>query len=360
MTFSTEQRDLQQVLRDVLAREDDAQLWKRLTAELGLAGISVPEEVGGAGGSTIELGIVVGELGRVLAPVPFLQTMVAGTVLARSAAGRDTGLLPDLADGRLVGGLASPGTTPPVAARTDEGLRIDGVLDHVVDGPRLDVVLTPVTVDGTAVLAAVRRDADRAETTTLPTLDQSRPLARIALHGAQATEVGDAADVARAHDLLLAAVAVESAAAARSCLDMTVEHLKVRVQFGAPIGSFQALQHRCADLAVLVEAATSTAWYALWAVGSDDEPRGGSVTAPLAKVYAAQAFRRVAGEMIQLHGGIGFTWEHPAHRYFKRATSTGLLFGGRSWARGLVSERAGLGLWATGPRDRSSDRASSR
>ena len=111
------------------------------------------------------------------------------------------------------------------------------------------------------------------------------------------------------------------------------------MQCGRPIGTFRALQHRCADVAVVVESA-STAWYAAWAAGAD--PAGSRVAGPLAKAYGAEAFRRAAGEMIQLHGGVGFTVEHPAHRYFKRATSTELLFGGRAWVRDVVAQRAGL------------------
>ena len=127
---------------------------------------------------------------------------------------------------------------------------------------------------------------------------------------------------------------------ARSCLGTTVAHLRAREQFGRPLGSFQALQHRCADLAVAVESASATGWYAAWA--ADADAAGFAAAAPLAKVHNAGIFRRVAAEMIQLHGGIGFTWEHPAHRYFKRATATELLFGGRRWTRPRIAARAGL------------------
>ncbi len=345
VTFSDEQRDLQQMVRELLSRETGegpgSALWKRLSGELGLTGITVPEEHGGAGASTVELGIVLAELGRALTPVPFLQTAVAATVLAGSAAPAAAEALPAIAAGELVAGLASPGSAAaPVATRTAGGLRLDGTLEHVVDGPYLGLVLTPVQLDGHRVLAAVRTDGPEVAGTALPTLDRTRPQARIRLDGAPAAEVGDAVAAARAADLLLTAVAVESAGAARFCLDTTVEYLRTRVQFGRPIGTFQALQHRCADLAVLVESASATAWYAMWGAGADGtvDP----VTAPLAKTYCADAFRRVAGETIQLHGGIGFTWEHPAHRYFKRAASTDLLFGGRAWTRALVAERAGL------------------
>jgi alkylation response protein AidB-like acyl-CoA dehydrogenase len=348
VTFSDEQRDLQRVVRDLLSRESGegpgSAVWKRLSGELGLTGITVGERHGGAGASTVELGIVLAELGRALTGVPFLQTAVAGTVLDRSDAPLGAEVLPALVAGDLVAGLATPGpmTAFPSAMRSGDGLVLSGTLDNVVDGPHLDLLLTPALLDGTTVLAAVRTSGVGSTTlsTTLPTLDRSRPQARFVLDGAPAVELGDAAAASRATDLLLVAVAVESAGAARFCLDATLAYLRTREQFGRPIGTFQALQHRCADLAVLVESATSTAWYAAWAIGADDS--GAAVSAPLAKAYCADAFRTVAGEMIQLHGGIGFTWEHPAHRYFKRATSTDLLFGGRAWARSLVAERAGL------------------
>ncbi|WP_214400852.1 acyl-CoA dehydrogenase family protein [Pseudonocardia lacus] len=337
--FGDEQRDLQRTVRDLLTREDPGPaVWQRLCGELGLTGITVGERHGGAGATTVELGIVLAELGRALTPVPFLQTAVAATVLDRSDAPPAAEVLPALVAGGLVAGLATP--APPTRWPTGSGPALTGVLDNVVDGPHLDLLLTPAVVDGAAVLVAVRTDAPGVTRTTLPTLDRSRPQARFALRGAPAVEIGDAASASRATDLLLAAVAVESAGAARFCLDTTLAHLRTREQFGRPLGTFQALQHRCADLAVLVESAWATARHAMWA--ADADPAGAAVSAPLAKAYCADAFRTVAGEMIQLHGGIGFTWEHPAHRYFKRATSTDLLFGGRAWVRSVVAERAGL------------------
>ncbi|GAA1267359.1 acyl-CoA dehydrogenase family protein [Pseudonocardia aurantiaca] len=350
VTFSDEQRDLRLMVRELLSREAGegpaSTIWKRLSGELGLTGITVPEEHGGAGASSIELGIVLAELGRALTPVPFLQTAVAATALAESGAALAAEVLPAIAAGELVAGLATPGPAAgyPSATRTADGLVLRGTLENVVDGPYLGLLLTPAVVEGATVLAAVRTAASGVTSTTLPTLDRSRPQARIVLDGAAAVELGDAAAASRADDLLLTAVAVESAGAARYCLNTTVEYLGTRVQFGRPVGTFQAVQHRCADLAVLVEAATSTAWYAMWAAGLAAGTGSGSaaVSAPLAKAYCADTFRTVAGEMIQLHGGIGFTWEHPAHRYFKRATSTDLLFGGRAWVRSLVARRAGL------------------
>jgi alkylation response protein AidB-like acyl-CoA dehydrogenase len=209
-----------------------------------------------------------------------------------------------------------------------------------VDGPRLDLLLAPARYGGEVVLVAVRLPGAGVEMHPEPTVDRTRPQAGIVLDRAAAVVVGDGTAASAATDLLLTAVAVESAGAAAACLDATVAHLCTREQFGRPLGTFQALQHRCADLAVAVESASATAWYAAWAAGAD--PAAAAIAGPLAKLHCARVFREVAGEMIQLHGGIGFTWEHPAHRYFKRATATDLLFGGRAWARGLLARRAGL------------------
>jgi alkylation response protein AidB-like acyl-CoA dehydrogenase len=350
VTLSAEQRDLQAVLRAALARRGspepdgavDAEVWKLLSGELGLTGLVVPEQYGGAGATAVDLAVVLVELGRSLAAVPFLQTAVAATVLAECATAPDlvAEVLPAITSGDLVAGLAVPAGARPVAIRDGTALRVTGTLAHVVDGPLLGLLLTPVDVDGGRALAAVRVPGPGVTVTPEPTLDRTRTQAGVQLVDAPAVLLGGAAAEARAIDLLLAAVAVECAGAARFCLDTTVAHLRTREQFGRPLGSFQALQHRCADLAVAVESASATGWYAAWAADADAD--GFATVAPLAKVHNAGIFRRVAAEMIQLHGGIGFTWEHPAHRYFKRATATELLFGGRRWTRRRIAARAGL------------------
>ncbi|WP_028921843.1 acyl-CoA dehydrogenase family protein [Pseudonocardia acaciae] len=336
VTLSAEQRDLRTVLRAALDRQDP-EPWKLLSGDLGLTGLTVPERYGGAGGSFVDLAVVLAELGRSLCPVPYLQTAVAATVLA-DAGGLAADVLPALAEGTLVAGVAVPDSAP-TAVPGEAGLRLTGTLTHVVDGPALDLLLTPADLDGTPVLAAVRL-LPGAGVTVRPeqTLDRTRPQATIRLDAAPAVRLDG--DPARAEDLLLAAVAVESAGAARHCLDTTVDYLRTREQFGRPIGGFQALQHRCADLAVAVESAWSTAWYAAWAADADTSEL--RTAAPLSKLYCAKVFRLVTGEMIQMHGGIGFTWEHPAHRYFKRATATELLFGGRRRLRERLAAQAGL------------------
>ena len=176
--------------------------------------------------------------------------------------------------------------------------------------------------------------------TGAPSLDLTRWQATVSFDGAAAQRIGDADAPAAAVDLLRVALAVEAVGVARHCLDTTVDYLKTREQFGRPIGSFQALQHRAADLVVDLEAAASTAYYAAWVAA--DSPAELPVVAPLAKAVCADAAYRIAAETIQLHGGIGFTWEHEAHLYFKRATADRVLLGDSHRERQLVAERAGF------------------
>jgi alkylation response protein AidB-like acyl-CoA dehydrogenase len=279
--------------------EDD--VLTRLAQELGLVGLAVPEGQGGSGGSWNELGVALEETGRVLLRAPYVSAVVAASVVSDD-------LVPGLVDGSCRAALALD------ADVSVDGGRLEGTLPQVVDAPGADLLL--VGVEDT--LYAVEQPA----VTPLRSLDPTRPQGRVALAGVSAGAVGDAV---RARQLLHVALAAESVGAARRCLELTVQHLKTREQFGRPLGSFQALRHRVADMTVAVEGAASTAWLAARAVAADADDL--PVLAPLAKAIAADAFTYVAGETIQLHGGIGFTWEHPAHLYFKRAWTTALLHG---------------------------------
>ena len=305
----------------------DSTAWKRLTEELGLAGLPVAEEHGGAGASFVEVAVVLEECGRSLLRAPYLSTVVAATVLQELGA---VDLLPSLADGSAPVALVLHG-----GVRSDAG-RLTGTVEQVVDAAEAALLLVAAD-DG---LHVVPRDAPGVTVTPLQPLDATRPQARVELASAAARQVGGPATVEHAVDLLHVALAAESVGAAERCVEMVVEHLKVREQFGRPLGSFQALRHRVADLTVEVEAARSTAWYAARAAAglSDDL----AVVAPLAHATCADAFRSVAGESIQLHGGIGFTWEHDAHLYFKRAWTTGLLHGDSRTLRRRAAARAGV------------------
>jgi alkylation response protein AidB-like acyl-CoA dehydrogenase len=304
----------------------DGAVWKRLTDELGLTALPVREQAGGAGASFVELAVVLEETGRSLLRAPYLSAVVAATVLQ------------ELGVDDLLGSLAD-GSAPAALALADavacDGERLTGTVDQVVDGAEASVLLVAAD-DG---LHVVQAGAEGVTVTALQPLDPTRSQARVELAQAPSRRVGDLAAVSRAGDLLHVALACESVGAAERCLELSVGHLKTREQFGRPLGSFQALRHRVADLTVAVEGARSTAWYAARAAAglSDDL----DVAAPLACATAADAFRDVAGESIQLHGGIGFTWESDIHLYFKRAWTTALLHDPRA-LRHLAAARAGV------------------
>jgi alkylation response protein AidB-like acyl-CoA dehydrogenase len=348
--FSEDQDELRAAVRALLERhaapahvrallDDPAghapDTWRVLVEQMELTGLAVDEERGGTGASFVEVGIVLEELGRTLLPTPYLPTVVAAVVLRDGGADE---LLARIVAGASAALAVAAGGAVPVARATGDGLEVDGVLDHVLHGDIAEVLVVPAQLDGGQVRVAVDAGAATVTREALPTLDQTRRQARVRLSGARAQRL--AAPVDRARDLLWVALAAESVGAARACLDLTVAYLKDRRQFDRPLSSFQALRHRCADLAAELEAATSTAYYAMWVV--DGAPAELPVVAPLAKAVCSQAFLHMAAETIQLHGGIGFTWEHDAHLYFKRAKSTELLYGAPHELRRLVGERAGV------------------
>jgi alkylation response protein AidB-like acyl-CoA dehydrogenase len=312
----------------------DRATWKRLGEELGLMSLVVPEQFEGAGATLAEVAVVLEELGRVLLPSPYLSTVLVSLVLAEAASTAPelaAEFLPGLAAGAVVGAFALTGDV------LDSGGLLTGVSRFVLDGAYADLFL----VRAGQQLFAVR--AADVTVQAVPTLDQTRGQATITFQNAPGVALGELAD--RAEDLMRMGLAVEATGSAREALERTVEYLKTRVQFGKPIGSFQALKHRCADLAVAVESARATALAAVGAaMGSAGSGPGDdfSVLAPMAKLHCARVLRQVSSEMIQLHGGIGFTWEHDTHLFFKRAKSTELLYGTPSQLRTLVGKRAGL------------------
>jgi alkylation response protein AidB-like acyl-CoA dehydrogenase len=353
-TFDEDQRELRAIVAAFLERhatsqgvraaaEGDgfaAEQWGRLTAEMELTGLAIAPEHGGAGATFVEVGIAIEEIGRTLLPVPYLSTVTAAAVLSHVC--DDAEAAPLL--GRIAGGapaaVALGGRGTLHLKDDDGGPRVDGEL-AVVDGPTAEVLILAVERAGEPVLVAVEPSAAEVTIEPLATLDQTRRQAAVRLTGAPATVLAAGPEaLARARDLLSVGLAVESVGAAARCLEETVAYLKERVQFGKAIGSFQALKHRCADLATELEAARSTAYYATWAI--DGAPEELPVIAPLAEAVAGGALLHVAAEAIQMHGGIGFTWEHDAHMYLKRAKANELLAGGYRDLRTLVGERAGI------------------
>ncbi|NUW40515.1 acyl-CoA dehydrogenase family protein [Nonomuraea rhodomycinica] len=314
MTVTDELRD---VVRSYLADRPGAS-WGTFARELGVAGLAVPEEYGGAGCGPAEVAAVAEELGRALSPHPFLQSAVLAVeaVKAGGDAAAMARLLPVLAGGRSAT-VALPGDGDLVLE--------DGLLSGVVPyAPAGDLVL--VYAAGLLVEAEPTRRAPHR------TLDESRPLEELTFERVPVRPAGDGAGWTRVRDLGVAALAAEQTGGAARCLEMATAHARARHQFGRPIGSFQAVKHKLADLLLLVESARSAALGAAeaGAAGLNAADLDGAdleEAAAIAGSYCSEAYLTAAGENIQLHGGIGVTWEHPAHRYFKRATSDAQLFG---------------------------------
>ncbi|WP_191254370.1 acyl-CoA dehydrogenase family protein [Amycolatopsis oliviviridis] len=309
MTFTAEQDALRDSVRKLLDRE--AVPWPELCEQIGVAALAVPERFGGLGAGTAELQVVAEELGRVLADVPFLGSAVLA-VHAILATGDDEAcerLLPRLAEG-VVGAVAwtdADGRWDAPACRVVDSV-VTGEAHYVLHGDEAEILL--VVADGSLYEVT---DAVGVRT---PAMDETRRLARVTFDSASARLLGPV-DLGALRDVAFAVLAAEQAGAAARAFELTVEYSKQRHQFGRPIGGFQALKHRMADLHVLVETARSAAYAA---------PESSRLAA-VAKVHCSEALATVAGEMIQLHGGIAITWEHPAHRYFKRAHGAAQLFG---------------------------------
>jgi alkylation response protein AidB-like acyl-CoA dehydrogenase len=313
----------------------DPAVWRQMADQLGLHGIAVPEKYGGSGGGPVELGIVLEEMGRVLLPSPFFATVaLAGqalTVSGDDAAG--SRWLPGIADGSLTAtvAIAEESGRPDDIATTATDETVSGTKMFVIDGHTADLLLVVARTG----LFAVEGSAPGVTRTRLETLDPTRRLARIDFDGAPAVRIGDSLPY-KALDLAVVALAAEQVGGAQACLDMAVGYAKVRVQFGRPIGTFQAIKHKCADMLLAVEAARSAAYHA--ASAEDELP----VAAGVAGAYCSAAFTHVAKENIQIHGGIGYTWEHDAHLYLKRAKSSEQLFGAPAAHRARLADLVGI------------------
>ncbi|GGS98330.1 acyl-CoA dehydrogenase family protein [Streptomyces chromofuscus] len=327
---------------DVIARGEsdtphDAELWKLLTDGMGLAGLLVPEDQGGQGASHREVAVILEELGRAVAPVPYLTSAVVATEALLACDG-SAELLTRLASGRTVGAVAvalhlAPGAAFPVV-RLDDG-RLHGELTGIADAQAADVLLVPADDGG---LYAVEAGA----VTVVPqvSLDLTRPVARVLFQGAAGQRVGDAEPaVRRALRAAAGLLASEQLGLADRSLAETVRYLKERKQFNRPVGGFQALKHRLARLwleVVHLRAAARGAADAL-ATGEDVD-----VSVAVAQAYAAPVAVRAAEEALQLHGGIGMTWEHPAHLYLKRAKADSLAYGAAGAHRAALAELVDL------------------
>ncbi|MEY9966107.1 alkylation response protein AidB-like acyl-CoA dehydrogenase [Streptacidiphilus sp. MAP12-16] len=305
----------------------DTALWRALGAELGVTGLAVPEKSGGAGASWRETAVVLEELGRAVAPVPFFGSAVLAT--AALLAADETVLLPQVASGARVAALAvrfatAPGAAFPADVEVRDGL-LYGRVRLVADARTADVLLVPALAGGRPALLAV----EEFTATPVTSLDMTRPLADLAFAGAPGRLVAEGDEAVGALDAALttgaALLASEQLGVAEWALETTVAYVKERHQFGRPVGSFQAVKHRLADLWVSVAQLRAVARYAADAVagGSPDA----KVAAALAQAFASQVTVAATEDAVQLHGGIGFTWEHPAHLYLKRAKSASIALG---------------------------------
>jgi alkylation response protein AidB-like acyl-CoA dehydrogenase len=355
-TFTDEQRELGAILRRFLQDKSpsaevrrlmateagyDPQTWAQLAGQLGLQGLVIPEKYGGSGAGPVELAVVCEEMGRALLCAPYFATAVLAVhaLLASGDQAAQDEFLPPIADGSVIATLAvceddgswSTDGLQTRARRSGDGYLLDGRKSFVLDGHTAGLLLVVAQTDGGPALFAVDADAGAGGLTRRPleTLDMTRKQAVLSFSSVPARLIGaegSAAEfVARTLRIAAVALAAEQVGGAQRCLDMSVEYAKIRMQFGRPIGSFQAIKHMCADLLLEVESARSAAYYAAWAAEeqSDELP----LVASVAKAFCSETFFRAAADNIQIHGGIGFTWEHDAHLYYRRAKSTELMLG---------------------------------
>lgn len=375
-SFSEDQQELRRTARRVLqvrSSEDrvraamqtergyDPGLWQELSGDLGWTALTIPERYGGLGLSYLDLHPLMEEMGRALLCAPFLSTMGLGVnVLLGSHEGLKQRHLPAIAAGKTTatlavseaGGSGASDDIRAVYTRRGNDYLLRGSKHYVLDGHTVDLLIVAARSEGSRGIEGVSLFAVPADSRGLirrwsPTMDQTRRLASVELDGVEVPADGLVVDEGngwelceRALDLGRIALAAEQVGAAEKCLDMSVEYAKVRKQFDRPIGSFQAIKHKCADMLTRVESARSAAFHAsaLAAHGETDLREAASS----AKVFCSDALFHCAAENIQVHGGIGFTWEHPAHLYFKRAKATEVLFGDPSFHRNRVADCMGL------------------
>jgi alkylation response protein AidB-like acyl-CoA dehydrogenase len=364
--FSPEQEQLREVMRKFLGQKSpesevrrlmetptgyDPAVWKQLAQELDLLGIIIPESYGGSGFGFLELSVILEETGRALLCAPYFSTVVlaANALLASGDVTACETFLPQIAAGDLIATFAIPPGTPDdspgvAASRRDGGYVLDGFADYVIDGHIADLILVPATLDGGssvslfAVSAVQSRPAPVLRRTLRPSMDATRKIARLEFGHAPAQLIGEPGAGQKTIDAVRAKAAValasEQVGICQWGLAASVSYAKTRIQFARPIGSFQAVKHKIAEMLVRLESAKAVAYYGAWAAQTDAADL--DVIASLAKAECSEAALEVAAETIQVHGGIGFTWEHPAHLYFKRAKSAELFLGTPSYHRELI------------------------
>jgi len=322
----------------------DPAIWARLGAELGVLALSVPEDDGGAGGALVDQAIAAEELGAQLTCGPLFGTVYLAIPALVAASGPDRdALLAALVEGRRTAAFVVPDDTATLGTVTvtaDAAHALTGTVDRVVDGTDADDLLVAANGPAGLGLYAVDAAGPGVTRTALVTLDLTRPQARIEFADAPARPVAGPQEAARVidHAFTVGAtlLAAEQVGAAQHLLDLAVEYAKTRLQFGRPIGSFQAVKHRLANMLVEIEHARSAAYHAAWAItdGTDDP----AIAAHIAQAVASAAFLHIARDTVQVLGGIGFTWEHQAHLYFKRASTDAALLGTAEAHRSRIAD----------------------
>ena len=337
----------------------DGAVWTQAAEGLGLTGLAIPEEFGGSGFGPMELAVVFEEMGRALYGGPFLSTvgLAASALLASGDDAAKKEWLPGIAAGTTTATLAlteesSAWTADAITttATTDgDAARLSGVKWYVLDGHTADLILVVARTSGGIGLFAVAADAAGLTREPMATMDATRKMARLTFDNVAAQPVGAQTEgwqiVEPALRLGAVMLAAENVGGAQRCLDMAADYARERIQFGRPIGSFQAVKHRLANLLIEVEQAKSASYFAAREAATAEESGQSAdlaLAASLAKAYTGDAFFHTAADNIQIHGGIGFTWEHPAHLYFKRAKTNQLLLGSSSYHRALVADLVGI------------------
>jgi alkylation response protein AidB-like acyl-CoA dehydrogenase len=327
----------------------DAALWQTM-AQLGWTGLGIPEELGGSGSGFPEQAVVLGELGRAVTPGPYLSTVVlgAGVLLACDQTSRTADLLGSVARGELALSVVVPAggdRTLAEARRTDTGLVLTGTAPFVLDAAAaslLLVVARDLDQPGRVLVVAVPASTPGVEHRVIPTIDRTRRLAAVSFAEAVVEPGGvlgrfdERTFLSWLTDRAAAALVADSVGGAQRVLEMSVEYAKVRVQFGRPIGTFQAIKHKCADMLLVVEASKAAAEEAAERVPA--LPGGEWRPVAVAKAYVCDAYAKVTADALQLHGGIGYTWEHDLHLFFKRSKLNQALFGDPSWYRARLAD----------------------
>ena len=351
-----EEKSPESEVRRLMATSEgyDPAVWEQMANELALQGLGIPEEFGGQGFGPVELYVVFEEMGAALFCSPYFSTvaLAANAVLFVGTDADKAALLPGIASGETIATVALTddagewdlNTTSTTATASGDGFVLNGVRNYVTDGSTASLILVPAKTAKGLSLFAVKGDAPGLTRESLPTMDQTRKQSRLELKDVPASLVGVEGGALEGLEKVLfvaaSALAAEQVGGAQRVLNNAVEYAKNRVQFGRPIGSFQAIKHKCADMLLDVESAKSAAYYAAWASQelNDELP----IAASLAKSFCSEAYFHCAAENIQIHGGIGFTWEHHAHLYFKRAKSSELFLGDPAYHRELLAQRLGI------------------